>query len=654
MPRDSAGQYTLPAGNPVTSFTVITSSWCNPTMADIAAELTNSLDRQGRGGMVAPFRVFDGSLAQPGLGFLNEVGVGLYREGSSLAHLVVANTKVVTLMPSRARFQNNVQLDNGVILRSPGNFSWLITDDAGLLTFSPSTAIDGETWNAAASSFFNPATGAPSFPSGTMPYLPLAGGTLTGLFIVQYNSAVIKLVDTLHGGSLMMYSDSVNEMVLDCFATAAPTTKRPIWLNKYGGNVNLATSGGAGRVAVGHGTPTCVLDVLGVANEPAQTWNVDGAGITTVLKRAADGSGTAVFGTSSAHNFRLICGSVEVAFLTAAGNLGVGVTPTGFRGRSIDIQSTTGSSVIINTAVGSVSSLRFATIGATDGWDINYNFPSVGDLGFHWNGAGAGNRVTFSSTGNVGIGVAPNAALAETSLQLAANKGIVANAVAGNLSYYDAGGYGWRSPYTSTQVGWLLAPSTTELALYVSPPNLGAPNAAVSSVVAMQISPIGNVGIGGAPVVGIPLNINGPEAVCRLTNTTATTGKNWQMASSSDGNFRISLPGVLDAITIGPAFGNITLGANVSIKQGAPNTIGSGDWNWGSCPVHNYVSNGVAVSSITNAVAGEMKRLFMNGPGSIGLPVTWATGSPVWGAAGTLVSVVCVSPGGYVATTIPF
>jgi hypothetical protein len=79
MPRDSNGQYTLPAGNPVVTDTDITSNWGNTTMGDIGNEITNSLDRTGRGGMTGPFGVIDGTAAQPGLRFIAETNSGLYR-----------------------------------------------------------------------------------------------------------------------------------------------------------------------------------------------------------------------------------------------------------------------------------------------------------------------------------------------------------------------------------------------------------------------------------------------------------------------------------------------------------------------------------------------------------------------------------------------
>jgi len=79
MPRDAAGNYTLPAGNPVVSATTISSSWANPTMEDIGNEMSQSLDRNGRGGMLVPFGNVDGAAITPGMTFTNEPNSGFYR-----------------------------------------------------------------------------------------------------------------------------------------------------------------------------------------------------------------------------------------------------------------------------------------------------------------------------------------------------------------------------------------------------------------------------------------------------------------------------------------------------------------------------------------------------------------------------------------------
>jgi len=60
MPRSVSGVYTLPNA-PVVTNTTIASTDENTTRSDMASELTNSLDRSGRGGMLAPLQLVDGT-----------------------------------------------------------------------------------------------------------------------------------------------------------------------------------------------------------------------------------------------------------------------------------------------------------------------------------------------------------------------------------------------------------------------------------------------------------------------------------------------------------------------------------------------------------------------------------------------------------------
>lgn len=53
MPRDGTGNYTLPAGTPVVSGTVVSSIAFNSFAADVGTELTSSVDRAGRGAPTA-------------------------------------------------------------------------------------------------------------------------------------------------------------------------------------------------------------------------------------------------------------------------------------------------------------------------------------------------------------------------------------------------------------------------------------------------------------------------------------------------------------------------------------------------------------------------------------------------------------------------
>jgi len=68
MPRNPQGIYSLPAGNPVVSGTLIESTWANPTMSDIAAALTGSVPRDGTAGMQAQLLLVDQTANPPGNG----------------------------------------------------------------------------------------------------------------------------------------------------------------------------------------------------------------------------------------------------------------------------------------------------------------------------------------------------------------------------------------------------------------------------------------------------------------------------------------------------------------------------------------------------------------------------------------------------------
>jgi hypothetical protein len=96
MPRNASGTYTLPSGNPVVAGTTIEASWANTTLDDVANELTNSLSRTGAGGMLAPFRLADGTVSAPGIAFLNETSSGLYRPSASNVGIAVSGVNAMT------------------------------------------------------------------------------------------------------------------------------------------------------------------------------------------------------------------------------------------------------------------------------------------------------------------------------------------------------------------------------------------------------------------------------------------------------------------------------------------------------------------------------------------------------------------------------
>jgi hypothetical protein len=83
MSRNGAGTYTLPAGNPVTTGTTISSTWANNTLTDIASSLTASLAYDGQTAPVANLPM------------------------ATYAHTGVGNATVRTMYASAGQVQDN-------------------------------------------------------------------------------------------------------------------------------------------------------------------------------------------------------------------------------------------------------------------------------------------------------------------------------------------------------------------------------------------------------------------------------------------------------------------------------------------------------------------------------------------------------------------
>ncbi len=100
MPRNANGQYFLPDGNPVRPGEVIKSEWANYTLEDVAAAVTNSLDRDGLGGMRQPLKNADGRATNPGMTFTNEPSTGFYRQTTNVMSVAVNAKKIADFSPN--------------------------------------------------------------------------------------------------------------------------------------------------------------------------------------------------------------------------------------------------------------------------------------------------------------------------------------------------------------------------------------------------------------------------------------------------------------------------------------------------------------------------------------------------------------------------
>jgi hypothetical protein len=136
MPRNSSGTFTLVAGNPVVADTLIATNWANPTLDDIAIALTNSLDRNGQGSMLAAFKLFDGTAAAPGLAFNSESNTGLYHPSAGVVGFSLLGAQLLQLEAAKITAQQNIALAGGKSLTGAGSTS-------GSWTVGPQDAVLG-------------------------------------------------------------------------------------------------------------------------------------------------------------------------------------------------------------------------------------------------------------------------------------------------------------------------------------------------------------------------------------------------------------------------------------------------------------------------------------------------------------------------------
>jgi len=93
--RDASGNFEM-TGNPPTSATTIEVSWASTWMTEVDAEITNSLSRDGNGGMRAALECYAGTKALPGMSFGDEPSSGLYRASAGNIRFSLLNTDLVT------------------------------------------------------------------------------------------------------------------------------------------------------------------------------------------------------------------------------------------------------------------------------------------------------------------------------------------------------------------------------------------------------------------------------------------------------------------------------------------------------------------------------------------------------------------------------
>jgi len=75
MSRNGSGTYTLPAGNPVVSGTVIATTWANNTMNDLASAMTDSVAADGQTPMTGPLNMNSNKVTNLATGTISGDGI---------------------------------------------------------------------------------------------------------------------------------------------------------------------------------------------------------------------------------------------------------------------------------------------------------------------------------------------------------------------------------------------------------------------------------------------------------------------------------------------------------------------------------------------------------------------------------------------------
>lgn len=348
MPRNSAGVYTLPSGNPVTPYTTISSSWGNTTMSDIATALTGSLARNGDGGMTGPFKADSGSVGAPGLSWASETTAGWYRAGAGDFRFAIGGSAVVTITSA------------GI---SAGSLPTNIAYKDAANTFTAAQVINA--------------------------------GAATEALMLLSNAGIQSALGLQQGGQQAVY-----------LYQPGSSSDFAVWVN--GGNrLQISSAGNVTISAPSSGTALTVAGVPGVATD----FHAAGAAYSqwrntssTILTYGGSDSSSGFIGTGTAHPFYFYSNAVARGLISSAGNWTINAPGSG-TSLTINVLSggdarLTGSDLVqfYTISTGNVIAALKSIDSATAGWvgtESNHPFRIA---------TNNSTRVTIGTTGGVQVG----------------------------------------------------------------------------------------------------------------------------------------------------------------------------------------------------------------------------------------------------------
>lgn len=171
---NGSGTYNLPAGNPVTTGTTISSSWANTTLSDIATALTNCITRDGQSPPTA--NIPHGGYKLTGLGQASATGDALgWGQNGNLATLVLGADPTSNMQAATKQYvdANGGAFPSGTAMlfaqtAAPTGWTKSTTHNDKALRVVSGTASSGGTYTFS-STFANGNTGAFTLSTSEMP-----------------------------------------------------------------------------------------------------------------------------------------------------------------------------------------------------------------------------------------------------------------------------------------------------------------------------------------------------------------------------------------------------------------------------------------------------------------------------------------------------
>lgn len=275
MSRNASGTYTLPTGNPVISGTDITVTWGNTTMDDIKTEMTDSLSRSGKGGMLAPLTFTDGTATSPGIAWVSDANSGFYRIGADNVGMSLGGVKVIDYANGAYSFVDTAATATvGPIFSifrdsaSPAD-----ADMIGELRFDGEDDGSVKTTYAALSGQIDDVTGATE--DGTLLVKTMTAGTLTTQ--LDISSALVNITPATTIAGVLTTTAGITSggsIISDTDSTDSIGSTGVRWLKGWFDTLT------AGTLTIGAGSVTDSSGAISFGDENlTTTGNVDASGV---------------------------------------------------------------------------------------------------------------------------------------------------------------------------------------------------------------------------------------------------------------------------------------------------------------------------------------------------------------------------------------